>query len=376
MLRRGIITIDDNGIVTAIENTCGDLKEKEAVEFYNGIIVPGFVNCHCHLELSHMKGSAVRGEGLAQFVRMIRMRREACHDAVIKAISDADNEMYREGTQLCADICNTTETFILKTGSRIRYINLLEVFGIDPEKAEKRMDDIHLVAEKARSLNLPYWIVPHAAYSISLPLFRLLKETTTGNRITSVHFMETDDEKTFLSEHKGPILESYQSSGLALSGIETVKDHSQVVLEEITPAGNLILVHNTFADRDTIRKIKVRTNLYWCVCPNSNIYIENAFPPVDLLVEEKCEIVIGTDSLASNQSLSILEEMKALHEHFPSIAFEELIRWGTINGAKALGEEGSFGKIETGKNQGLLLIQDADLINLKLIPETTITRLV
>ena len=88
----------------------------------------------------------------------------------------------------------------------------------------------------------------------------------------------------------------------------------------------------------TIRKIKKRENLFWCLCPNSNIYIENKFPPVDLLIDEGCEIIIGTDSLASNKKLDILEELKTLQFHFPSLSIEDLVSWATINGAKALGK--------------------------------------
>jgi aminodeoxyfutalosine deaminase len=141
-------------------------------------------------------------------------------------------------------------------------------------------------------------------------------------------------------------------------------------------AGNLILVHNIFVDIDTIRKIRKRKNLYWCLCPNSNIYIENAIPPLDLLIEECCELVIGTDSLASNKVLNILEEIKTLQLNFPSLSIEELILWATLNGAKALGEEDKFGKIETGKKPGLLLLQNVDLINMKLLPESYVTRLI
>jgi cytosine/adenosine deaminase-related metal-dependent hydrolase len=92
--------------------------------------------------------------------------------------------------------------------------------------------------------------------------------------------------------------------------------------------------------------LKNRTDLYWCLCPNSNLYIEQKMPPVDLLVSEGCPIVIGTDSLSSNTSLSIINELKTIHSHFPSFSLETLIGWATINGAKALGEDMNTGSIE------------------------------
>lgn len=365
----------DNGTISSVDDTQGQLAEKANIEFYNGIIIPGFVNCHCHIELSHMTGLSVIGEGLPGFIRMIRTRREKDTTHIPEKIRLADEQMYSGGIELCADICNTTVSFETKTNSKIHYINLLEVFGIDAGKARERLDEIEKVSEIPISLGLPSWIVPHSAYSLSLPLFRLLKRITSKNKVTSVHFMESPDEKIFLESHSGALMDSYISSGLGLDGFETVKDHPTAILEEITPSGNLILVHNTFADKETIRSVKRRKNLFWCLCPNSNLYIENSLPPVELLMSENCELVIGTDSLASNTKLSILEELKTLNKHFPQIPLEELIKWATINGATALGQENEYGKIEAGKRPGLLFLSDVDLVNLKLLPETNVTRL-
>jgi cytosine/adenosine deaminase-related metal-dependent hydrolase len=119
-----------------------------------------------------------------------------------------------------------------------------------------------------------------------------------------------------------------------------------------------------------------RGNLFWCLCPNSNLYIENRIPPLNLLIDEGCEIVIGTDSLASNSNLSILEELKTLQFNFPDIPVEDLLYWATMNGAKALKEEKRFGSIERGKKPGLLLLENVDLQNMKLLPESFVTRLI
>ena len=106
--------------------------------------------------------------------------------------------MYHAGVNLCADICNTSLTFNLKKESRISYINLLEVFGIDPAKADHRMAEIIKISEIAGEMNLPFSLVPHSVYSLSLPLFRLLRETNNDNRVTSIHFMETAGEGILL----------------------------------------------------------------------------------------------------------------------------------------------------------------------------------
>ncbi len=375
-LKRAVITTEDDGTIVSIENTSGDLKEIHSTEFYNGIIIPGFVNCHCHLELSHMKDYSSKGKGLGDFIEQIRSTRDYNKESVYSSTSSADNYMYKEGIVLCADVCNTSDSFNIKKQSRIRYINLLEVFGLDPEKAGRRMDDIIKVAETAKEMDLPYSLVPHSAYSMSLTLFRLLRNESLNNKITSIHFMESAGEEAFLKNQTGSLMSSYKRSGLIPSKLEIPGSHTDVVLNEITKSGNLILIHNTFVDRKTIRMVKERENLFWCLCPNSNIYIENQIPPLNLLMEEGCEIVIGTDSLASNTNLSILDELKTLQFNFPEIPIEDLVFWATINGAKALGEEEQYGSIEPGKKPGLLLLQNVDLQNMKLLHDSFATRLI
>src|SRR5665647_220277 len=175
VLKRAVISTEDDGTILNIEDTGGDLKEKHSVEFHNGIIIPGFVNCHCHIELSHMKDSIGKAGGLGGFIADVNNTRRANNETITDFAESADEEMYREGIVLCADICNTSLTFKMKKRSRIRYFNLLEVFGNDPKKAKSRLDEITKIAETASEMSLPFSIVPHSAYSMSLTLFRLLK---------------------------------------------------------------------------------------------------------------------------------------------------------------------------------------------------------
>lgn len=376
MLKRAVVTTSDDGTILNIQDTKGALTEAHSIEFHNGIIIPGFVNCHCHLELSHMKGAISPGSGLGTFIEQIINKRHSTVDRIIDTACSADNDMYKRGISLCADICNTTESFNIKNKSRIQYINLIEVFGMDPDKASHCLDEVIRISINAKEMNLPFSLVPHSLYSMSLSLLRLLRKQSLQNKVTSLHFMETSGESAFLRNKTGPLMTSYMRTGLIPTRLETAGNHADAILTEITPSGNLILVHNTFADRKTIKTVLKRKNLYWCLCPNSNYYIEKTMPPVNLLIEEGCEIVIGTDSLASNSRLDILSELITLQSNFQTVSLEDLVRWATLNGAKALGEEDKFGKIEPGKKPGLLLLGNVDLQNMKLLPDSFVTRLV
>jgi aminodeoxyfutalosine deaminase len=375
-LKKGIINTDEDGKIIRIEDTHGAFTERDSVQFYNGIIIPGFVNCHCHMELSHLKSSVKQGIGLGHFIKEIRENREREITDILSASRSADNEMYLEGIVLCADICNTSDTFSIKKKSRISYLNLLEVFGLDPSKATGRMDEITKVGKAAEALGLPFTFVPHSVYSLSFPLLRLLRKKCENNIVTSIHFMESVGEADFLKNKSGELMIYYKEFGLIPDTIKTSGSHSNAILKEVTASGNLILVHNTYADRITVKEVNQRGKTFWCMCPKSNIYIENVVPPVKMLLDEECDLVIGTDSLASNNRLSIIDELRTLQDFFPEIPLEEIIRWATLNGARALNVENFFGKIEPGKKPGLLLLQNIDLTNLKLLPESFVTRLI
>lgn len=375
-LKRPIISTEDDGTIINIETTSGELNERHSLEFYNGIIVPGFVNCHCHIELSWMKGKIPEGTGLGGFLTNLNSVRNNLPEDILQPVKEADSIMAREGVVICADICNTSLTFGIKKKSIIKYVNLLEVYGIDSTKAAKRLEEIMEVASIAEDEKLNWQLVPHSVYSVSIPLFRLIMEKMRSNSITSVHFLETEDEVTMLYDHSGALMDAYKKVLSPSSEMKTVRDHPAAILEEITQSGNLLLVHNTFISREVIKKLRQRNNIYYCLCPNSNNYIGGNIAPAGMLAEEKCNIVIGTDSLASNNGLSIISELKRLQENFPERGLEEFIRWATINGAMALGEDKNAGSIEPGKKPGLVLIENADLINMKLLPESIARRII
>ena len=113
--------------------------------------------------------------------------------------------------------------------------------------------------------------------------------------------------------------------------------------------------------------------LSFCLCPNANLYIENTLPPVEMLIKNNCSITLGTDSIASNWSLNILDEMKTLQNHFSFLSLEKLLQWATVNGARALQMDKIFGSFEKGKKPGIVLIENVE--NGKLTKESTSKRI-
>ena len=350
-LKRAVVTAGDDGTVIAVEDTGGELTESAGTEFYNGILIPGLVNCHSHLELSHMRDLIPGGGGLHRFILSVRDRREAGRDEIVTAAEKADREMYDGGVVACGDISNNTLSFDIKKKSPVRYLTFTEVFGSDPLLAEERMSEALKVAGSAREYGLPGNITPHAVYSVSEPLRALIRQQIVPESVISLHFLESDDERRMSGDHVG--------TALGLSQISS----------------RLILVHNTVITQEEAAKLASAGNTWFCLCPSSNMRISGVMPPVALLREVTDRIVAGTDSLASNDRLDMLTELRLLQNSAPGTPLHEIIRWGTINGARALGMADTLGSIEPGKKPGLLLIDPADLVNLRLLPGSRVRRL-
>lgn len=351
-LRRGVITVADDGIVKSVEDTGGNLTETAGTEFYNGVIIPGFVNCHSHLELSHMHGLIPAGGGLNEFIEAVRNRRGASENDILTQALRADREMSDGGVVACGDISNTDITLTVKQHSNICYFTFAEVFGLDPAVAETRMKMALGVVEKMKAGGLGVQVTPHSLYSVSGPLTVMIREHITPESIISVHFLESDDER------------------------KMAQGHSETALELSGMAASVLLIHNTVITRGEAEKVASTGNTWFCLCPSSNMYISGKMPPAAMLREVTDRIVIGTDSLASSGGLSMITEIKLLQDAAPHLPAGEIIRWGTINGARAMKMDDTLGSIEPGKRPGLLLVEPFDLRNMRLLPESRVHRLV
>lgn len=371
-LKRGVITVSDDNTIVSVEDTGGDLSESAGTEFYNGIIIPGLVNCHCHLELSHMKDALPAGTGLADFVMAVRERRAVESNVVASAALAADAEMLSEGIVLCGDISNNALTFNVKRNSSINYITFIEVFGINPSGAQERIGEALDVAAAAAAAGLPHHITPHAVYSVSQTLFGLLQKRISPVSLTSLHYLESADERELVGRRRGHLAESYRVFGVTPDKLDTPGNHTDTALTLARQTGQLILVHNTCITDDEARLLGEAGNIWFCLCPSSNLHISGTLPPVNMLRKYGDHIVAGTDSLASSGRLSILHELRLLHEAAPAIPLEEIINWGTISGARALQMSDKLGSLEPGKKPGLLLVEPVDLTAMRLLPQSRV----
>lgn len=355
-IKNGVVSVNIDGTIQEILSEAMAQQLNLPIEKYKGAIVPGFVNTHCHLELSHMLGQIPEQTGLVEFVQTVIKSRSDDTEEIQLSMRKADHQMFANGIVAVGDISNQIISKEIKQQSKIYYHTFVEALSFNPERAIATMDFANAI--KDQFLPLPASVVPHAPYSVSPELFSLINEAAEKDHaFISVHNQETSNENEFFESKSGGFLQLYEFLGLNLTFFKpSGKTSLQTWLPYIKKQKTL-LVHNTFSSKADIAFAKQHhPYLYWCLCPQANLYIENSLPDVDLFLSEELKITLGTDSLASNHQLNILSEMKTL-QSLKKVEFERLLEWATINGAEFLGLADKLGSIEIGKSPGLNLIQ-------------------
>jgi len=366
-----LVTEDDGTVVTIIPS--GEAGEN--VRSFEGILSPGLINCHGHLELSHLKDVIPPGTGLIEFLLSVVTKRNFPQDVIQEKIGKAEQEMYENGIVAAGDISNTSDALETKTKNRIRWQNFIEVLGISDEKAAANIGNYNKIAkehsEKLAPINRTV-LTPHAPYTIGKKTFELLNELTAG-KIISIHNQEHPAEDELYKTGKGDFLKllaffGYKESPLPVTGESSLRSW----LRYFDKQKKIFLVHNTYTHEEDVQfaneyAAEHAIELVFCLCPNANLYIENKLPPVEMLVKNDCHIVLGTDSYSSNWQLSIAKEMQSIRKGFPEIPLEKIFQWATLNGAKALDWEKDLGSFEKGKKPGIVLVNE-DLSGSKRIP--------
>ena len=350
-IKEGVLQVSDEGKIINIFESREDVPEED-IEIFDGILCPGFVNVHCHLELSHLKGLLPQKTGLPDFISKVSEKRNVEIEEIKRAIKDADSKMQENGIVAVGDISNTNHSFFIKEESKIVYHTFVELFSINKEKAEIIFNE---GIELLKNCPKPNSITPHATYSVSKKLFSLLKEQNNEG-IVCIHNQESKSEDELFRKGSGELYEFLKQFGdINKSGISALKTSSL----QMSKQSKIILVHNTFTSKKDVEWTKENNySIYWCTCPKANLYIENTLP--DYSIFDVNKLCVGTDSLASNNFLSILEELKVLQEN-SDFDLNTLLKIACKNGAEAL-DFTHLGTFEKGKHPGVNLINELDSI--------------
>jgi aminodeoxyfutalosine deaminase len=358
-LKNGVVITDSNGKILAIEPRAA--HDVATLKTLKGVLVPGFVNAHCHLELSHMKGLVATGTTLIPFITGVVTRREASIERIADAIEKAEKEMLQGGIVAVGDISNQTDTLAQKAKGNLHYYTFIEMFDFmqahETDAAFTRYQAVYdSITETARHKKA---VVPHAPYSVSENLFEKLKAFSPASGATiSIHNQETQAESDLFERGNGGFFDFYGKFGVSLDGFKpSFKPSIYYALGQMNPNNRSLFVHNTLTQKSEIEAAQAWSpHVFWATCPNANLYIENRLPNYQLFLDTQARVCIGTDSLTSNWQLSVLEEMKTIQRYQSYVPFSHVLKWATLNGAQALGFDAEIGSLEVGKTPGLNLI--------------------
>lgn len=362
-----LVTTNDGAIEAIVDQS----EAGEGIQELEGILLPGLINCHCHLELSHLKDVIPPHTGLIEFLCSVVTKRGFDPAIIQERIAQAEQEMYYNGIVAVGDIGNTADTAFVKSKSQIRWQNFVEVLSFTDEKAEENFNHYRSQSELLGAAMLQASVpnrttlVPHAPYSISPKTFELINEATAG-QIISLHNQEHPAEDDLYRNGGGEYLRLFQIFGMdkspfPITGLSSIRS----ILPYFNQGQTIFLIHNTCMSEEDIIWAndfakKQGLQLVYCICINANLYIENKVPPVDLLLKHNCTIVLGTDSYSSNWQLSIAKEIAAVQYHFPQVALSTILQWATHAGATALQWQDQLGSFEKGKKPGIVLLNEKE----------------
>jgi len=368
-----VLITDEDG---RIENVIAQGDAGDDIQKLRGILSPGFVNSHCHLELSHLKNVIPPGTGLIEFLCSVVTKRNFDPQLIQEEIVKAEKEMYDNGIVAVGDNGNTADTAEVKSKSNVYWQNFVEVLSFTDEKADENIRHYQSVLEAFNKVKnaskVKNSLVPHAPYSISPKTFQLINELTK-NQVISIHNQEHPAEDELYKTGGGDYLKLFKIFGVNESPFPITGQTSiRSCLPYFNNGQTILLIHNTYMQEEDIiwtndYANKHKLKIVYCFCPNANLYIESTLPRMELFAKHNCHIVLGTDSYSSNWQLSIAKEIKAVKENRPSFALTTILQWATINGAKALQWDADLGSFEKGKRPGVTLLDTINWTSRKLI---------
>jgi len=358
-----VLLVEDDGTIIGIFPKTE--FEPSTIQHFSGALVPGFVNAHCHLELSHLRNKFPEKTGLPEFLTLVTQKRETSPEEIQEAMRAAEIEMINNGIVAVGDISNKSDSFEIKANRKIFYHTFVELIAFNPERVHLAIKDGEALLSAARSFGIHASLAPHATYSVSPDLIKRISNNCCDNgKPTSIHMLESNDENEFYIQATGLYRKLYRDINVDIKHFHpTGKTALESLLPYFNKEVNTLLIHNTIATSWDVEWAEdLHPNLFWCFCPKANLFIEDRLPDVPMLMQNAQYICLGTDSLASNHGLSILEEMKTIQQRFPEIKTSDLIRWSTLYGAKALGISDMYGSFEKGKHPGVNLLEGINSI--------------
>ncbi len=360
----GAVVVGAAGEIVAV-GPAGEVLPRHAgvaVERVRGVVLPGLVNAHTHLELSALRGCVPGGAGFVPWVeQLIGVRNELQPESDAAAVERAVDELEACRTVAVGEVTNSLAA--VRTLARRGFVGCVfhEVFGVEHDPLAERLAALPRMVEERLgtwpSPELSYAPSPHTLYTTHADVVRqLLRQGSEQGLRLSLHLSEHAAERRFLENGDGPIAGWYEARLRLRRDLLEWPGQSPVAFADSLGAlaPGVLAVHLTDARPEELELVARRGSPV-VLCPRSNLFIETRLPPLLAMRAAGITPALGTDSLASNASLDVLAEARALSDRFPSVPARELVAMATWASAQALGRS-DLGRIATGTRPGLFAI--------------------
>ncbi|MEM9933870.1 MAG: amidohydrolase family protein, partial [Bacteroidota bacterium] len=282
-----VLATDQEGTIQSIRT----IDPADKVIRFKGVLVPGFINAHCHLELSHLHGHIPAGLGMVPFIQeVIKARGSHEQEEQQAAVLSALSYSHEKGIVGIGDISNSGLSAKAKRNHPVRTQTFIELLGLIPEKAEEIIEGGHKLKEAFQGLAASLTL--HAPYSVSKKLIQNVYQASSERM--SVHLLESAAEVALFESGTGPFVDFYQKMGLSLPSSEG-KDPITYLAGVKPSERDVLWVHLTEASTQQLLQIRTQfQNSWFCLCPRSNLYLHNKLPYLPHFLAYANRICLGT----------------------------------------------------------------------------------
>jgi cytosine/adenosine deaminase-related metal-dependent hydrolase len=364
---RVVVTMDgppiDNGAVAVSGDQIVDVGEfskvskrhsnQAIVDLGDQALLPGLINAHCHLDYTCLRGKIPPQKSFADWIRVINTEKAKLSPAdCVRSINEGFAEAKRFGTTTIANLTAFPE-LIGQINRPIRTWWFAELIDVrDPSRAKELVD---LAVEQLKSQER-WGLAPHALFTASADLYRRCRQVAQRDKILlTTHLAESREEVSMFRDRKGPLYEFLQGIGREMSDLghgTPVSRLSEIIRDSSASFGmteNWLLVHMNELEENDFDQLAGSTSKASIVhCPRSHKYFDHSLFQYHKLHGCGFKVCLGTDSLASNDDLSLFAEMRAYQKEFPNVSAEEILEMVTTNPARALRQQDRLGKIRSG----------------------------
>ena len=328
----------EQGLIQEIRQT-QSAALASCLDLSDHLILPGFVNAHCHLSLSALRGKVPKCERFTDWVRaLLQENLQTPWKDRVSALHSGAAEMLKSGVTTLADTLSQMELLTEYAGLPFRQVVFLEILGFKSSRVKESLEQVASVfaGQNPKGRMFQLGLAPHSPYSVSPALFRELKNLASRYEcLSSCHLAEFPEEVRFLQKGGGELQEFLEARGVYDEAWVPPGKSPVRYLDDIGALDSLVAVHLNHIDGDL--ELLAARNTRAVFCPGSSRWFDRTrFMPVRKLLDCGIPVGLGTDSLASNESLNFPRELKIADEMLGDVSRLEILKMATFGGATVL----------------------------------------